>query len=135
MSRPAVVSLWGRAIRVGSTVQLIRDGQNVLAETNASGLTTAHYTDSPGTWGGLVSQRKTGTSGSIAAGASEFFVYDLSGNTRMLVSATGGLLAEYAYGAFGNIVYETAQGLQISAASPIQANGMDPGYGKTTLPS
>ena len=40
------------------TMQAIWDAQNVLLATDGGSVTQAHYTDFPGYWGGLVSQRR-----------------------------------------------------------------------------
>ncbi|MDR3708772.1 MAG: hypothetical protein P4L33_10750 [Capsulimonadaceae bacterium] len=50
----------------------------------------------------------------------------------MLTDAAGAVVAQYVYDAWGNILAQPGSH-QISAASPIQANGMDPGYGKSTV--
>ena len=44
------------------TVYFVRDGQNVLIETDANLVTQAHYTDFPSEWGGLSSERRGSTS-------------------------------------------------------------------------
>ncbi|HET6387056.1 MAG TPA: RHS repeat-associated core domain-containing protein, partial [Armatimonadota bacterium] len=75
------------------TTGFVWDGQNVLMETDASGLTQAHYTDHPGMWGGLASQRRSG--------ASSFFGFDQQANSRVLVTSAGGPSDSYLYGAFG----------------------------------
>jgi len=57
------------------------DGDNLLLSTNTSLVTQVHYTDNPGYWGGLVSQRhSTGSS---------FYGFDGPGNTRILVNSAG----------------------------------------------
>ncbi len=45
------------------TVHYVRDGENVLIETDAGLVTQAHYTDFPGVGGGLTSERRGGVSG------------------------------------------------------------------------
>ena len=69
------------------------DEQNVLVETNGAGVVQARYTDSPGTWGGLVSLRQ--------GGASRFFAFDPSQNARALTDQTGAVTDTYVYTAFG----------------------------------
>jgi RHS repeat-associated protein len=76
-----------------TTTYFIRDGQNVLQEAEASLITVAQYTDSPGAWAGLTSMRRSGLS--------SFFGFDMSSNTRLLTAATGTELAAYLYDAFG----------------------------------
>jgi RHS repeat-associated protein len=71
----------------------VRDGQNLLIEANSSGVTQAHYTDFPGQWGGLTSQRRSGTS--------SFYAFDLSSNARLLTSSSASQLATYLTDAFG----------------------------------
>jgi hypothetical protein len=71
----------------------VPDAQNVLLETNAAGVTQAHYTDRPGILGGLTSQNRSG--------ASSFYGFDLSANTRLLTGPTGAQLATYLSDAFG----------------------------------
>jgi len=65
----------------------------VLLSTNTSMVTQVHYTDNPGYWGGLVSQNQSGVT--------SFYGYDGPGNTRILVSNAGSVLATYLYEAFG----------------------------------
>jgi RHS repeat-associated protein len=76
-----------------ATTIYVRDGQNVLLETNALGITQAHYTDWPGVWGGLVSQSRLG--------ASSFYGFDLSSNTRLLTNISAAEVATYLTDAFG----------------------------------
>lgn|GEM_PF-3814585 len=71
----------------------VRDGQNVLIESNSSGITQAHYTDNPGYWGGLTSQRRSGSS--------SFYGFDLSSNARVLTSAAALQIATFLTDAFG----------------------------------
>ena len=70
------------------------DGQNVLLETNQTGITQAHYTDSPGQWGGLTSRR--------AGSSSSFYGFDLTSSARMLTDITATDIADYLYDAFGH---------------------------------
>jgi len=69
-----------------------RDGQNLLAELDAALDTLAQYTDFPGRWGGLSAMRR--------GGASSFYGYDMSANTRQLFDAAGAA-EHYLYSAFG----------------------------------
>jgi RHS repeat-associated protein len=75
------------------TTLYVRDGQNVMLETNAAGVTQAHYTDWPGVWGGLVSQNRSA--------ASSFYGFDLSANTRLLTNISAAEVAAYLTDAFG----------------------------------
>ncbi len=75
------------------TVYFVRDGENVLIETDAGLVTQAHYTDFPGMWGGLASERR----GSV----SSFYGFDPQSNTRILVSIGGNITDSYLYKAFG----------------------------------
>jgi RHS repeat-associated protein len=76
-----------------ATTIFVPDGQNILIESNASGVTQAHYTDNPGYWGGKASQRRSG--------ASSFYGFDLSSNTRLLTNAAAAILDTYLTDAFG----------------------------------
>ncbi len=53
----------------------------------------AHYTDFPGAWGGLTSQRRGGASG--------YFGFDSQASTRILVSEAGVVTDRYAFTGFG----------------------------------
>jgi hypothetical protein len=75
------------------TTNFIWDGENVLAEQDQNQVTQAQYTHSPGTWGGLTSQRRLGVS--------SFFGFDPAGNTRALVSPAAAITDRYSYKAFG----------------------------------
>jgi hypothetical protein len=76
------------------TTQFVWDGQNVLLETNGSGATQGHYTDSPGEWGGLVSMRQ--------GSAGHFFAFDPSQNARALTDINGNVTDTYIDTAFGD---------------------------------
>ncbi|HEV2474361.1 MAG TPA: RHS repeat-associated core domain-containing protein, partial [Chthonomonadales bacterium] len=82
-----------KKVTAAGTVIFVRDGQNVLIETDGSGVTQAHYTDFPGMWGGLASQRR-GT-------ASSFYGFDSQQSSRVLVSVAGLVTDSYSYKAFG----------------------------------
>ena len=69
------------------------DEQNVLLETNTSGVLGARNTDFPGYWGGLASQNR--------GGVSNYFGYDSQGSVRILTSVLGAITDVYAYMAFG----------------------------------
>lgn len=66
----------------------------MLLDTDGSGNTQAHYTDRPGTWGGLVSMRQ--------GSASHFFAFDPSQNARALTDRSGAVTDAYVYTAFGD---------------------------------
>ena len=75
------------------SVYYVRDGDNVLIETDAGLVTQAHYTDFPGIWGGLASERR--------GGVSSFYGFDQQANTRILSSINGNVTDNYLYKAFG----------------------------------
>jgi RHS repeat-associated protein len=75
------------------TAIFVWDGQTVLLETGADLVTQVHYTDSPGYWGGLVSQRRSG--------ATSFYGFDLQTSTRVLVSSAEQTTDAYDLKAFG----------------------------------
>ena len=76
-----------------SYTRFLWDDQNVLIEQDASGALQAQYTNDPGIWGGLASQRRSG--------ASSFFGPDQQGSARILVSNAGLVTDNYSYKAFG----------------------------------
>ena len=63
----------------GGTTKFVWDGQDMLAETDANGTTQAACTQSPDTYGALVSQRRSG--------ASSFYDFDARGSTMELTDA------------------------------------------------
>ena len=69
------------------------DGENVLQEANASLVTTLAYVQSPGVWGGLVRQYE--------AQGMQYFGYDFTGSTRLVVRPDGTVANAYDYKAFG----------------------------------
>ena len=81
-------------VSAGSTTNYLWDQENVLAELDGNRVTQAQYTQLPGEWGGLVSQRRSG--------ASSFYGFDLAGNTRALLSPAAGVTDRYRYKAFGD---------------------------------
>jgi RHS repeat-associated protein len=85
--------LRSKLITSSSTTYFVRDEKNVLQEAGSNLVTVAQYTDNPGNWGGLTSMRRSG--------ASSFYGFDLSSNTRLLTNTTGTELAAYLYDAFG----------------------------------
>ncbi len=80
-------------VNSSGTVYYVRDGENVLIETDSGLVTHAHYTDFPGVWGGLASERRGATS--------SFYGFDQQANTRILASINGNVTDDYLYEAFG----------------------------------
>ena len=80
-------------VNSSGTVYYVRDGDNVLIETDANLITQAHYTDFPGMWGGLTSER--------SGGVSSFYGFDQQGGVRVLLSLDGSVTDAYLYKAFG----------------------------------
>ena len=64
-----------------TTRNFVWDGVNMLQELDNLLATQAQYTDYPGSWGGLVSMRRSG--------ASSFYGFDLQANARLLASPAG----------------------------------------------
>ncbi len=81
-----------RAARAAASV-FLWDEQNLLQERDQAGALVAHYTDFPGEWGGLTSQRRGGASG--------YFGFDSQASTRILVSEAGVVTDRYAFTGFG----------------------------------
>jgi RHS repeat-associated protein len=69
---------------------------SVLMETDGSGATTAVYTQEPGPFGGLISERR--------GNQSRYYHYDGLGSTRQLTDATGQVTDTYLYEAYGQLV-------------------------------
>ena len=64
--------------------------------------TTGRCTDSPGMWGGLVSECQSAQLiNSWDADGSSFYGYDSQSSTRLLTNASGAVTDNYAYRAFG----------------------------------
>jgi YD repeat-containing protein len=81
----------------GGSTLYVPDGVNVLLELDAeTGEPIAWYTNAPGEWGGLVSQRQLANS--------TFHGFDLSANTRQLTGEDGDPVAEYLTDAFGWVI-------------------------------
>jgi RHS repeat-associated protein len=110
-------------------ISYVWDGENVLQEVDGStGEIKAHYTDSPGYWGGLTSLRTAGsTPGSQSAqfntatfgsagfnqeanssstSGSFYYLFDLQASTRQLTDASGNVSDTYTYRAFGETELE-----------------------------
>jgi len=71
----------------------------ILMDTNVSGTPTAVYTNEPGQFGGLISERQ--------GGQSQYYHFDVIGSTRQLTNSTGQVTDSYLYDAFGNTVQST----------------------------
>ena len=71
----------------------------VLMETDGTGNTTAVYTNEPGQFGGLISERQ--------GNQSQYYHYDGLGSTRQLTDGTGQVTDSRVYDAFGNTVQST----------------------------
>ena len=83
-------------VNSSGTVYYVRDGENVLIETDANLITQAHYTDFPGMRGGLASARR--------GGVSSFYGFDQQSNARILVSPAGAITDDYLCKTFGEEV-------------------------------
>ncbi len=79
-----------------TTTQFTWDEQNLLLETDNSKVLQDRYTDYPGYWGGLSSQR--------IGSNSSFFGFDSQGSTRVLTAANGSITDAYSYNAFGHLL-------------------------------
>jgi RHS repeat-associated protein len=73
--------------------RFVWDKENILAETDSGGSTTAAYTMTPEQYGSLVSQRRSG--------ASSFHHFDALGSTGKLTDNNAAVEVEYMYRAFG----------------------------------
>ncbi len=93
----------------GSTTHFVWDRVILLAELDDTLARLAQYTDYPGVWGGLSSQRRGATS--------SYYAFDLSANTRALFNG-GGITDRYLYEAFG--VEQVATG---STVNPLRFGG------------
>ena len=69
------------------TLKFVWDGQNMLLETNANGVTQADYTLQPAGYGNLISQRRLGSS--------SFFHFDALGSTDRLTTALQAITDSY----------------------------------------
>ncbi len=68
----------------------------VLMETDRSGNPTAVYTNEPGQFGALISERQ--------GGQSQYYHFDAIGSTRQLTNSVAQVTDSYLYDAFGNTV-------------------------------
>ena len=82
---------------------------NVIAEYE-SGVATAVYTQEPGLYGNLISQRRSGVS--------QFYHFDARGDTRNLTDASENVTDSKTYDAWGNVVASTG-----STSTPFQFVG------------
>ena len=85
-----------KEVTTDGEADFVWDGVNVLLEADAAGSTQADYTDYPGMWGGLVSERRSG--------ASSYYGTDLQASVRMLLSGAAAVTDQYLYRAFGDEV-------------------------------
>jgi RHS repeat-associated protein len=69
------------------------DGQKILLETNASNVTQVIYTLSPGVYGDLISQRRSG--------ATSYYVFDPLGSASRLTDGNENVTDSYLFKAFG----------------------------------
>ena len=76
-----------------STAKYVRDGAQVLLDTDASDATVARYTLAPFGYGDLLSQRRSN--------ASAFYHFDPLGSTRALTGSDEGVTDTYLYDAWG----------------------------------
>jgi len=74
----------------------VRDGQNILLETNSSNIIQVVYTLQPFLYGNLISQIRSGTT--------SFYLFDGLGSAAQLASSTGSVTDSYLYDSFGNIL-------------------------------
>ena len=82
-----------KKVTAAGTTDAVWDEQNLLQEKDGGGVTQAQYSDHPGYWGGLASQRRSGDS--------SFFAFDQQANARLLASASGAQTDVYQFKAFG----------------------------------
>ena len=78
------------------TTNHIWDGQNILLETNASGVIQVVYTLEPLLYGNLISQSR--------GGSDSFFLFDAAGSTRQLTDDIQSLTSSYLYDSWGNVL-------------------------------
>lgn len=100
--------------------KFIWDDQDVLIETNDAGTTQVNYTQTPNTYGSLVSQRRSGTS--------KFYFYDALGSTSELTNSSQTQTDSYRYYAFGKGLASTG-----STVNPYQYVGRLGYYNESSL--
>jgi len=86
-----------KKLTVTGTTHFVWDGENLLQETDGTLKTISHYTDRPGIWGGLSSERRLTES--------RFYIFDQQDNTRLLLNQGQSVDSSYIYTAFGERVY------------------------------
>jgi RHS repeat-associated protein len=106
----------------GGSVRFVWDGDSYTLETDASGGTVAAYTNHPGRFGTLVSQRRSATSA--------WFHFDGARSTRSLSASTGTATDQFAYTAWGNAVASSG-----STATPFKYQGLHRMYEESALAS
>jgi YD repeat-containing protein len=105
----AADTLRQQALTASGTVNFVWDQANVLTEKDQD--LAARYTDFPGVWGGLSSQRR----GSV----SSFYGVDQQANVRMLADSTGAVSDSYLFKAFGEELASTG-----STINPLRFGGL-----------
>jgi RHS repeat-associated protein len=78
------------------TTKHVRDGQNIILETDASNIIQVVYTLQQELYGNLISQWRSGIG--------SFYLYDGLGSTTQLAGSTGSVADSYLYDSFGNIL-------------------------------
>ena len=78
------------------TTKHLRDGQNILLETDGSNIIQVVYTLQPQLYGNLISQRRSGII--------SFYLFDGLGSTTQLAGSTGMVTDTYLYDSWGNIL-------------------------------
>jgi RHS repeat-associated protein len=108
-----------KKVAPSSTVLYVRNGQNVLQETDGNLITQVQYTDLPDTPGGLTSSRRSGIS--------NFYGFDPQQDTRILISTAQVITDSYIYKAFGEELATTG-----STINPFRYGGQV-GYYQDTI--
>jgi RHS repeat-associated protein len=78
------------------TLKQVWDGLRILEETDENNVVQVVYSVSPATYGGVISQRRSG--------AANYFLYDPLGSTMRLSDGSQNVTDIYLYKAFGEIV-------------------------------
>ena len=97
-------------VNASGTRTFIRDGKNILLETDASRAPIRRYTHRGEMWGELISLSQ--------GGASRYYGFDGSANTRLLTDESAGVSDRYLYSAFGEELEVTG-----SSANPLRFGG------------
>jgi len=82
-----------------ATTRFIWDGQKLIVETDSGGTTQAQFSLNLGTYGDLISQRRSSTS--------RWYHFDALGSTDRLTGADGSATDTYIYKAFGPLAAST----------------------------